>query len=275
LSTGPKVHTNQNGNFILCSTDRQGKGEDQKRPVSRKDLFVISLKDTVKTLPSSSSSSSLLDVSSDTCGQIHSQALTTPEPNSDIFAKTNLGVKTGKDRTTIDIYKSPQALNQNDTTPETQKLTFPKSPDQKNKPKWDRKRRKLFQRIKSGLERHKGQTLRFLTTTTCPEPKKDHREGWKCLKGRIRRLTPARLLKEGYMTQKEIEHYYRGLPMNAPLPFEYIKIETSEGQNGVFHVPFSGPLYLKNGYQIIGKISRERLLSISVPVSKALIIQHD
>jgi hypothetical protein len=62
LSTGLKVHANQNESFILCSTDRQGKGEDPKRPIRPKDLFTTFLKDTAKTLPSSSSSS-LLDKS--------------------------------------------------------------------------------------------------------------------------------------------------------------------------------------------------------------------
>jgi hypothetical protein len=227
LSAEQKVCSDQNGNFILRSKKRQG-DEDKKH------LFISSLDKCEELLPSSFPS--LLD----TCGQIRSQASTTPEPNSDNFTKQNLGVKSTKDRITIDIYKSPQALNQNNTTPETQKQTFPKSPDPKNKPNWDRKHRKLFHRIKSGLERHKGQTLRFLTLTTCTEPKKDLRTGWQCLKGRIRRLTPARLVKQGYLTLKEARHYYRGLPINEPLPFEYTKVQTAEGPNGVYHVPYFG-----------------------------------
>jgi hypothetical protein len=234
LSTGLKVHANQNESFILCSTDRQGKGEDPKRPIRPKDLFTTFLKDTAKTLPSSSSSS-LLDKS----GHNSTSASTTPDQkitNFDGYPKTQNQASNQqnlkKDNLTIDIYKSSQASKLQNDTPEheiSEQNTI-----------WDRKHRRMFQRINSGIERHRNERMRFLTLTTVSEPRKDIRPAWGCMVGRIRRLTPLKLIKRGYLTIEEAKYFYGHGNLNKPLIIDYYKVETAEGQHGVYHVPCFG-----------------------------------
>jgi hypothetical protein len=105
---------------------------------------------------------------------------------------------------------------------------------------WDRKHRRMFQRINSGIERHRNERMRFLTLSTVPKPKKDIRPAWGCMVGRIRRLTPLKLIKQGYLTIEEAKHFYGNGNLDKPLEFEYYKVETAEGQHGVYHVPCFG-----------------------------------
>jgi len=105
---------------------------------------------------------------------------------------------------------------------------------------WDRKQRRAYQRILSGLRYHRGELLRFMTYTTAENMRRDLRSSFRAEKERIRRMTPARLLKMGYITRKDLRKYYPNKPLNEPLKFEYFKVETSEGVAGVLHVLFFG-----------------------------------
>jgi len=104
---------------------------------------------------------------------------------------------------------------------------------------WDRKRRRCYQRILSGIKRHRGELLRFLTLTSSNEARRGIGEDFRVLKERIRRLTPYRLIKEGYLTWGELKKFYPNKNLHERIRFEYLKIETSEG-NGVLHVLYYG-----------------------------------
>lgn len=112
--------------------------------------------------------------------------------------------------------------------------------DLSNSGTWDRKQRRAYHRILSGLRVHRGERLRFLTLTTAENMQRDLRSAWRVLKERIRRLTPARLVKMGYIELKDVKKYYPNKPLNEPLRFEYLKVETAEGVAGVLHVLYFG-----------------------------------
>ena len=57
---------------------------------------------------------------------------------------------------------------------------------------------------------------------------------------RIRRLTPLKLLTTGYITKRQLRIQYANVPLNQKLKFEYIKIKTSEGAEGVLHILYFG-----------------------------------
>jgi len=79
---------------------------------------------------------------------------------------------------------------------------------------WGKKQKKCYHRIKSGIARHGGEILRFLTLTTSPQTDPRHPLGYyfQLLVKRIRRRWT----------------------------FKYIKIETWEGVCGVLHILFYG-----------------------------------
>jgi hypothetical protein len=102
-----------------------------------------------------------------------------------------------------------------------------------------KKRGRLFQRMVSGIKWHgKEKYSRFLTLTSAdnsPPPRKS----WQKMKQRIQRLTPARLLKMGYLAPGQLHVFYPGKKLSDKLRFEYLRVETFEG-NGVLHVPYFG-----------------------------------
>jgi hypothetical protein len=109
-----------------------------------------------------------------------------------------------------------------------------------NPPKTKKQRQKgrLFHRLKSGMTWHKNDFGRFMTLTSSDDSRELEKH-FKQLVQRIRRLTPARLIKKGYLERKHLRKYYPGLKMNTPLKFDYIRIKTAEG-NGVLHIIFYG-----------------------------------
>ena len=107
--------------------------------------------------------------------------------------------------------------------------------------KWGRQERRAWHRIKSGLSVHRGERLRFLTLTSAPGMKRDIKSARRVLIMRIRRLTPARLLKEGYITVKDLRRFYPGKGLHEPLRFEYFQVFVGgEGVSGVYHILFVG-----------------------------------
>jgi len=103
----------------------------------------------------------------------------------------------------------------------------------------ERKRGRLWHQLQSGIARHKGERLRFLTlTSSTDEDVLPLGKAWQRLKDRITRLTPAKLLKGGYIHANDIRKYYGG-QLLKPLSINYLKVETREG-NGVLHVLYYG-----------------------------------
>jgi len=104
---------------------------------------------------------------------------------------------------------------------------------------WSPSQRNAFLRVKSGIVRHQGKILRFLTLTSAPEMLRSLQKTFDCMKTAIKRYTPHRLYKEGYISKNKIKFYYPGKNPFDTLDFEYIKIKTTEG-NGVYHIPYFG-----------------------------------
>ena len=89
----------------------------------------------------------------------------------------------------------------------------------------------------SGIKRHSGQEMKFLTLTS--KYPGGLGAAWHTFRKRIERMTPARLVKEGWMDVNKLHYYYPNKPLTEPLRMEYLKIETREG-NGVLHAIFYG-----------------------------------
>jgi len=105
---------------------------------------------------------------------------------------------------------------------------------------WDKKQRRCYHRILSGLRVHRGEILRFITLTTAEGMIRPLNEAWRVIKERIRRLTVIRLIKMGYIALKDVRKYYPGKPLNEAIRFEYLKVETAEGVCGVLHILYFG-----------------------------------
>ena len=83
---------------------------------------------------------------------------------------------------------------------------------------WSTKQRRAYHRIKSDVRMAelRGKTVRFLTLSTS-ETKylnvnaRSLNDDFRVLKGRIKRLTVNRLIKNGYVTEKQASHKYGSL----------------------------------------------------------------
>ena len=79
---------------------------------------------------------------------------------------------------------------------------------------------------------------------------------------RIRRMTPARLVREHYLQERDLRKFYPGKSRLEPLKFEYCKIETSEG-NGVLHVVYFGDYIPQRWLSAAwGLIHRSRIVDV-------------
>ncbi|MBA7584748.1 hypothetical protein ES708_26708 [subsurface metagenome] len=107
-----------------------------------------------------------------------------------------------------------------------------------------RQQKRAYHRIMSGLEvaQSKGQRIRFLTLTSprdsTPETLSQH---FRALKERIKRITPYKLAKGGWVPFGKLHSYYPGKGILERLEFRYIAIKTAEGSGGgVLHILFAG-----------------------------------
>jgi len=105
---------------------------------------------------------------------------------------------------------------------------------------WSTAQKRAYHRIKSGIVFHHGEILRFLTLGSIPEMERDTQSSFRVLKERIRRLTVRKLLDNGYITKRQVKRQYREKKLDDKLTFDYLKIKTSEGPNGVLHILFFG-----------------------------------
>lgn len=110
----------------------------------------------------------------------------------------------------------------------------------KKKIKWSNGQKRCFFRIKSGCVAHKGKILRFMTLTSSQSMNRTMSNSFRALKERIRRKTPYKLFEDGYISKNRLAFYYPDRRYFKKLDFEYIKVETKEGVEGVFHVCYFG-----------------------------------
>ena len=124
---------------------------------------------------------------------------------------------------------------------------------------WSKKQRRTYGKIMKGLKvaRKKGKTVRFLTLTTsktCIDQKNYEITGsslnndFRKAKQRIKRMTPYKMAKRGYIPTSKIRYYYPNMALGEPFEFEYLKVETNEGF-GVLHILYQGP-YLPQTYLV-------------------------
>jgi hypothetical protein len=83
-------------------------------------------------------------------------------------------------------------------------------------------------------------------------------ESFYVLVKRIQRLTPKILLDNGYASKRQIKTHYGNKHENQNISFEYLKIKTNEGAQGVLHILYFGDFlpqkWIKdNWYNITGE----------------------
>lgn len=62
-----------------------------------------------------------------------------------------------------------------------------------------------------------------------------------CIKTMIRKYSPYRLFKDGYLNEYELNYFYDRESIFKTFKFEYVKVFTSEGgAQGVYHILFFG-----------------------------------
>lgn len=120
------------------------------------------------------------------------------------------------------------------------------------------KKARAFRNIYFGVRKSRKlkKPLRFLTLTTSDiqkyqqsyDIKKTLPNDFRALKARIKRCSPYRLFKEGYLTHRQMIHYYGRNNLNKKFTFEYLKVNTNEG-NGVIHAIYRGS-YLPYNYLV-------------------------
>ena len=122
---------------------------------------------------------------------------------------------------------------------------------------FDKKQKRAYNTIFTGLKlaKKENKTVRFLTLNTSGIQVKSEdydefklNEDFRKLKQRIQRMTPLKMVKDGYIKTSDLRHYYNDIPANKTLDFEYFKVQTNEG-NGVLHIVYKGQ-YLPYNYVV-------------------------
>jgi len=92
----------------------------------------------------------------------------------------------------------------------------------------NRKRRRGYHRLLTGLAFHRGKKLRMITLTLVKDSINDIHECFRILKERIRRLTPNKIKKQdtiGYFTPQRMRHYFGdSKKWDKPIKFEYFSV---------------------------------------------------
>lgn len=102
-----------------------------------------------------------------------------------------------------------------------------------------RRGKRLFSTLQSGLIWNADKSMRFLTLTSANDSPKDVMHSFHRLITRIRKTAVSDLVDAGYLALNKIENYYPGSLADALLKIEYLAVQTSEG-NGVIHALIIG-----------------------------------
>lgn len=117
----------------------------------------------------------------------------------------------------------------------------------KPKKPWVRKQKRTYRHLINGIKVSKKKgciDLKFITATTsdiCKDQRDyDIKHGLARdmvrLRQRIQRLTPWKLYKYGYLTRKQLPHFYKRNTYHKPFgKVDYLQVFTNEG-NGVVHI---------------------------------------
>jgi hypothetical protein len=119
------------------------------------------------------------------------------------------------------------------------------------------KQKRAYRGILNGMEMayKRNKRIRFLTLTTSELQYENIdfndltiNENFRRLKQRIKRMTVAKLIQQGYIKSSDCRRYYEGVPLTQPFDFDYFKVKTNEG-NGVLHTLYKGE-YLPYNYLV-------------------------
>jgi len=106
---------------------------------------------------------------------------------------------------------------------------------------WTKQQRRVFRKVSLGIRKRRVVgLLRFLSLGSPPEFKGELSRSFSILKKRISRLTVNRLIEEGYISRSSAKYYYKGFDFSKTFPFSYVAVRTSEGPNGLYHIPYFG-----------------------------------
>jgi len=127
----------------------------------------------------------------------------------------------------------------------------------KNVVEWQRKQKTAYNTIFTGLKiaNKMDERVRFLTLTTSELQRsnidydeKSLNDDFRKLKQRIKRMTVAKLIQQGYLKTSDVRRFYPNVSLLQSFPFEYFKVVTNEG-NGVVHCLYKGE-YLPYNYLV-------------------------
>jgi hypothetical protein len=83
-------------------------------------------------------------------------------------------------------------------------MSTPSESPEKRVFEWSDSQKHCYHRIKTGCRCHKNDILRFLTLGPSPNMKRDQQASFRALKERIKRQTPLKLYKNGYVSRSQL-----------------------------------------------------------------------
>ena len=115
--------------------------------------------------------------------------------------------------------------------------------EQRPKMKWKPSQVRCYNRIRAGSIAHRGGKMRLMTLTTAKKMQRTKETGHQILTQRVRRMTPFKMFKAISGTgsfHRFSRHYYPNKNPLSKLKYEYTKVTTTEGVEGVFHIVYFG-----------------------------------
>ena len=97
--------------------------------------------------------------------------------------------------------------------------------------------------LKTGFIVHADDDIRFMTLTTAVGMKCSLMVAFAELKKRIFRMTPLKMINDGYLDGNRLNDFYPDTALNDHLKFSYLAVKTSEGVSGVLHILFAGDFF--------------------------------
>jgi hypothetical protein len=107
---------------------------------------------------------------------------------------------------------------------------------------WSSKQKRCFNKVRLGVRLRKNRAILRFLTLSCPLSFTGNiDDAFSKLKKRIQKLTPEKLVSDGYVSHKNAKYFYHSkYGYNHTLSFNYVRVRTSEGAHGVLHIPFFG-----------------------------------
>lgn len=179
-----------------------------------------------------------------------SYALPIEKPNANLEADSSASLAAGSISLTDSRHRCPAAgslsrapaplLVYNDiSTPGDSVAPIADSVDYRSLSSEQRRGKRLFSTLQSGLIWNADKSMRFLTLTSANDSPKDVMRSFNRLITMIRRTAVSDLVDAGYVAVNKIETYYPGSLADDLLKIEYLAVQTSEG-NGVIHALIIG-----------------------------------